>query len=143
MRAPTPPPPQAQAQVKWLSTVSPEGKTYYYNPQTDETTWTMPTGYNVVVVPAPTPPPPQTESNWLSAVSPEGKTFCYYNPPTNETTWTLLPTVSGPSVAVSEESLSGGFDCVAAERFLSERVGLVMGRGMRKEKKEKGDICFL
>ncbi len=58
---------------QWVEAVDPSsGQTYYYNPTTNETSWTKPT---------------MLPENWVEATDPTSGQIYYYNSVTHETSW--------------------------------------------------------
>lgn len=77
----------------WAEAQDPSGRTYYYNQNTDETSWELPQGT----------PPSSTETEvWKELQGDEG-TFYFWNEATNETRWEE-PT--GPGLVI--ERLNSG-----------------------------------
>ncbi|KAF7191419.1 Pre-mRNA-processing protein prp40 [Pseudocercospora fuligena] len=75
----------------WGSAQTADGRTYYFNKQTKETTWTKPADFDDSEPPA-TPATPSTgnAADWAEAKTQDGRTY-YYNKVTKQTTWTLPP----------------------------------------------------
>ncbi|GFH60980.1 hypothetical protein CTEN210_17456 [Chaetoceros tenuissimus] len=82
----------------WKAATAPDGRTYYFNEVTNETTWTLPemaqeapASSQVETVPTQqqsataeaSPPHP-----WKAATAPDGRTY-YFNQDTHETTWEM------------------------------------------------------
>ena len=60
----------------WEQLKTEDGQTYYYNKETEETSWTLPEGEEAVV----------STSGWQEYTTDDGRTY-YYNESTGETTW--------------------------------------------------------
>jgi len=69
---------------------SSDGRTYYHNSRTNETTWQRPAELDPPRSPSPPPPPPPPPlaptTDWKEVSSSDGRTY-YHNQRTNETTW--------------------------------------------------------
>lgn len=91
------------ASSAWQTLKTPEGKTYYFNPSTNATSWDPPPGMPQAAAAASAPvaaavapvaaavaPVAAAASAWQTLSSPEGKTY-YFNPSTNATSWDPPP----------------------------------------------------
>jgi len=73
---PVPPP------AEWVEAAAPDGRRYWYNSATRETTWTDPTQ------PKPPPPPPaEQQGEWVEATAPDGRKY-WWSRSNQQTTWT-------------------------------------------------------
>lgn len=67
----------------WREATTSDGKVYYYNEDTGESSWTKPETAEVVKPPPPPPPPPA----WREALSRRNNKSYYYNELTGEASW--------------------------------------------------------
>jgi pre-mRNA-processing factor 40 len=77
------PPP---AQALWREATAPDGRVYYYNPQTKATQWTKPAEMLSDSERA------LSQSQWKEYTHTDGRKY-WHNPSTNETTWTMPDSV--------------------------------------------------
>jgi len=91
---------QDQAPMKWRANRTADGKTYYYNVSTRETSWELP-GQKKGKAPSPTcstqsqpdcrrstQSQPDLPPNWRASSSRDGKTY-YFNTETMQTSWEM------------------------------------------------------
>lgn len=72
--------------MPWKKYISPKGKPYYHNSDTNTTTWTKPSDFTE---PAPTTNNSSEQSNlYVKVTNAKGKVY-YYNQATNETCWVV------------------------------------------------------
>ncbi|EME49887.1 hypothetical protein DOTSEDRAFT_68630 [Dothistroma septosporum NZE10] len=67
----------------WAEATAPDGRTYYWNKQTKQTSWTKPSDFDAPATPA---GPNGTADDWSEAKAPDGRIY-YYNKVTKKTRW--------------------------------------------------------
>ena len=102
---------------EWRKLTDARGNTYYYNPKTNKTSWTIPKEGEEEENTA-------TTSNWKEATDDYGRKY-YYNTETNETSWTL-PDVSTTATTQQQEFIPSQKFTVARQGyyFAMGRLGL-------------------
>eukprot|EP00300_Choanocystis_sp_HF-7_P013341 c18256_g1_i1.p1 GENE.c18256_g1_i1~~c18256_g1_i1.p1 ORF type:complete len:449 (+),score=88.01 c18256_g1_i1:41-1387(+) len=93
-RQPEPQPPQATSgsstlPAEWTEHLAPNGRKYYYNAQTQESSWTRPTAGGPAAV-APQHTREEISAAWKQYASDSGRKY-YYNELTEESVWTRPP----------------------------------------------------
>jgi len=72
--------PVSSSASDWSKATAPDGRTYYYNKATKQTSWKDPNG--------PTEEPKESADDWKEAVAKDGRKY-YYNRVTKETSWKI------------------------------------------------------
>jgi len=71
----------------WKESQTPDGKRYYFNTVTKQTSWTRPDSSPTVQHQAPeSQPPSQSVGEWREAMAPDGRIY-YFNTVTKQTSW--------------------------------------------------------
>lgn len=71
---------------EWTEVQDDEGRTYYYNTKTEETSWDKPEGFGVEVKNGDTNEHDKEGEEWVETQDEEGRTY-YFNTKTEETSW--------------------------------------------------------
>ena len=104
---------QMPTSSSWKAATAPDGRTYYFNEVTNETTWTLPEMTQEAPAPsqADTVPIQQQQSvraesspphPWKAATAPDGRTY-YFNQDTQETTWEM-PQQTQPNASIDAKN---------------------------------------